>query len=182
MCFRKALTWLLVWMLLINPAAQPALQGKEFLQTIFKRKRPPSGVDPSVEMLAAEIDWLEKHIDNYGTVVPKQPDVWGQARLTKHRQEFEKVMFNELGNFNLLVNGTISRSDSAFLANAFALSAAVGGGAPPTGTAITSVSELAGKGNPVTITKKSSRASLRFNKRARSPWSRPSPWTSEPVI
>jgi hypothetical protein len=145
------MTWLMVWVLLVSPTVRPTAQGKELLQTIFKRKQPPSVKDPSVETLAAEIDWLEKHIDNYGTVVPKHPDVWGQARLTKHRQEFEKVMYNELGNFNLLVNGTISRSDSAFLANAFALSAAVSGSSPA-GVTATSVSGLAGSGNPIATT------------------------------
>ena len=135
----------MAWVLMVQPAFQPALQGKELLQTIFKRKQPPSVKDPSVETLAAEIDWLEKHIDNYGTVVPKQPDVWGQARLTKHRQEFEKVMYKELGNFNLLINGTISRSDSAFLANAFALSAAVSGQQPTSVT--TTTTSAPGSGN-----------------------------------
>ena len=46
---------------------------------------------PTVKALAHDLDALERHIDKYGSVVTKQPDVWGQARLTKHRQEFESV-------------------------------------------------------------------------------------------
>ena len=82
---------------------------------------------PSAEALAAEIDKLEKHIDCYGTIVAKQPDVWGQARLMKHRDEFEKVLADQLSKFEETLQGSISRSDQAFLASAFALSAAVSG-------------------------------------------------------
>ncbi|WP_339909981.1 hypothetical protein [Symmachiella dynata] len=82
----------------------------------------------SVEKLATEIDKLERHIDRYGSVVAKKPDVWGEARLTRHRREFEEVMADELKNFKSTINASLSRSDQAFLANSFALSAAVSGG------------------------------------------------------
>ncbi len=82
---------------------------------------------PSAEALAVEIDCLEKHIDWYGTIVAKQPDVWGQARMTKYRQEFERIMFDRLGGFQATLEGSISRIDQAYLASATSLSAAASG-------------------------------------------------------
>lgn len=87
------------------------------------KKRPKS----SVESLAQEIDSLESHIDEYGSVVAKKPDVWGEARLTQHRSQFEQVMSKELESFKVLLNGNLSRSDEAFLVNALTLSAAISG-------------------------------------------------------
>jgi hypothetical protein len=82
---------------------------------------------PTPESLAVEIQSLEKHIDWYGTIVAKQPDVWGQARLMKHRSEFERIMALELTKFDEKISGSISRSDQAFLASALSLSAAISG-------------------------------------------------------
>src|SRR5262249_3019562 len=48
--------------------------------------------DASVMALAHDLDSLEAHLERYGSVVAKQPDVWGQARMTKHREEYEKEM------------------------------------------------------------------------------------------
>src|SRR5262249_42889271 len=53
-----------------------------------------------VRGLACEIDCLEKQIEKYGTVVPKHADVWGQARLMMHRQEFEREMRKDVGRFD----------------------------------------------------------------------------------
>ena len=61
------------------------------------RKKPPSCPDDAVERLAAEIDWLEAHIKAHGSIVAKQPDVWGQNRLTRARQEYEEQMRAQLG-------------------------------------------------------------------------------------
>src|SRR5687768_8080590 len=47
---------------------------------------------PTVRALAHDLDSLESHIERYGSVVAQHPSVWGQARLTKHREEFENVM------------------------------------------------------------------------------------------
>jgi hypothetical protein len=79
---------------------------------------------PNVRALACDLDELERHIERYGSVVAKQPDVWGQARLTKHREEFEKEMAAQLGNFDYTLQGSVWESDQAYLADAFALSAA----------------------------------------------------------
>ncbi|MFL5328685.1 MAG: hypothetical protein ACJ8C4_07195 [Gemmataceae bacterium] len=82
---------------------------------------------PTVAALAKDIDSLERHIERYGSIVAKQPDIWGQARLTKYRAEFEKEMFAEFGNFKETLQGSVSRSDQAYFANALALSAAISG-------------------------------------------------------
>src|SRR6516162_1072906 len=75
---------------------------------------PGFGKPTSVEKLAHHIDVLEKHIDCYGSIVAKAPDVWGQARLTRHRDEFEQQMRDQLTRFKDTVNASISRSDQAF--------------------------------------------------------------------
>jgi hypothetical protein len=81
---------------------------------------------PDVARVAHEIDCLEQHIDKYGSIVPKQADVWGESRLMMHRQEYELVMKGNLGKFEDTLQASIARSDQAFLASAFALQAAVG--------------------------------------------------------
>jgi hypothetical protein len=107
---------------------------------IHHRKKPHTGKDHAMEQLADEIDWLEAHIDAWGTVVAKQPDIWGEARMTKHRDEYERIMQKELDQFKLRLNASIRQSDQAYLANAFALTAAASDGTPP------SVPEFAGAG------------------------------------
>lgn len=85
-------------------------------------KKPETGSDKSIEELAKNIDWLENRLNLYGTVVPKTPDVWGEARLTAHRQEFEEMLKRELTAFNKnAINGAESVKDNAFLAFALAM-------------------------------------------------------------
>jgi hypothetical protein len=112
------------------PCAPPATAG-EFGQIIhglaapvraLHRKKPPSCKDDLVERLAAEIDWLKTHIDAYGSIVAKHPDVWGQNRLTRARYEYEEQMRARLGAFQELSNASLRRSDQAFLGLALALS------------------------------------------------------------
>ncbi|MBL8850732.1 MAG: hypothetical protein JNG89_13715, partial [Planctomycetaceae bacterium] len=85
------------------------------------------GPETAVTELAEQIDELEQHIDRYGTIVAKAPDVWGQARLTKYRRDYETQMLAELKEFKVRLNGAISRSDQAFLASAMSMQAAVSG-------------------------------------------------------
>ncbi|MGE0538313.1 MAG: hypothetical protein AB7O68_25345 [Pirellulales bacterium] len=88
---------------------------------IFRVSQPRLETMPSMETLAAEIDWLEHHIDTWGTVVAKQPDIWGEARLNRHRQEFEREMLKDLSTFQVRLNASISRSDQAYLGVAVSL-------------------------------------------------------------
>ena len=76
--------------------------------------------------LANEIDWLNKHINAYGSIVAKQPDVWGQNRLMRHRHEYEEQMRQQLPLFTPTNQAALRRSDQAFLGMALALQAASG--------------------------------------------------------
>jgi hypothetical protein len=95
--------------------------GGEELLTAKSRLRDNS----SMLALAQDLDRLEKHIDWFGSVVAKGPDVWGEARLTKYREEFEKQMADDTSKFKVELQGSLSRSDQLYFANAFALSAAI---------------------------------------------------------
>jgi hypothetical protein len=110
--------------------------------------------NPSVRCLAQDLDELDCHIERYGSVVASQPSVWGQARLTRHREEFEKQMAAELGNFQLTLQGSLSRSDQAYLATAVALGLAASGptaGAAPPAKVVVSNSTAAGAVAPTAI-------------------------------
>ena len=71
----------------------------------------------SSHALACDLDHLERHIDWYGSVVAKVPDVWGQARLTKYREEFELLMAADKDTFKLNLQGSLGRSDQTYFAN-----------------------------------------------------------------
>jgi hypothetical protein len=83
--------------------------------------------DPTMHALACDLDHLDSHIEKYGSVVIKEPDVWGQARLTKYREEFEAQMEMDLNQFQERLQGSTNRQDNAFFAQAVSLSAAVSG-------------------------------------------------------
>lgn len=106
-----------------------------------------TAVVPTVHSLACDIDMLERHIERYGSVTVKQPDVWGQARLTTIRNEFEQQMQLDLGAFKPSLQGTFSAADQAYLVNALALSAAASGTQQvlrPAPTAVSNVSTATG--------------------------------------
>jgi hypothetical protein len=110
---------------------------------------------PTVMNLARDIDDLEKTIDHYGTVTAGQTSVWGQARLMMHRQEFEEVMKEDLEKFTHTLQGSNSRSDQAYLANAMSLSAAVSGSRAvargPQASSQTTVLQQADPADPKTL-------------------------------
>ncbi len=88
---------------------------------VFQRQKPVAAKDLTIEDLADQIDWLEFNIETYGTIVPKQPDVWGEARLTRHRQEFEREMFKEFGQFTETLQAAIRRTDQSYFGAAAAI-------------------------------------------------------------
>ena len=90
------------------------------------RQPPPHATDPCVADLAARIAWLEHHLDAYGSIVAKQPDVWGQSRLTRHRVQYEEQMQRQLGMFSERTSAAIRRSDQAFVGLALAMQSASG--------------------------------------------------------
>lgn len=88
-------------------------------------REPKVNGDPSMMSLATDLDHLEKHIDWYGSVTVKSPDIWGQQRLTRYREEFEKEMVEELGDFVLTLSGSQARSDQAYAAFAMSMGVAI---------------------------------------------------------
>jgi hypothetical protein len=83
---------------------------------------------PSMMAVAHDLDHVEKHIDWHGSVTAKAPDVWGEARLTKYRQEIEKRLLTEIDSFRASTQGTLSRTD---IANLTALMSFAGTGQSP---------------------------------------------------
>ncbi|MFM8323733.1 MAG: hypothetical protein ACKN9U_02600, partial [Pirellulaceae bacterium] len=72
----------------------PATAQSPLLEKVFKPLKrnghpPATRSDPAVEELAKNLDWLEHQLEQWGSVVPKTPDIWGDARLTKYRREVE---------------------------------------------------------------------------------------------
>ena len=100
---------------------------------------PESCVDPAIETLAQNVDWLEHELDRWGTVVPKTPDIWGEARLTKYRREVEEQLSQQIDQFDFSrLSGSQSVTDTAFLAAAISLDAQ-----PTLGASIDRVDALA---------------------------------------
>jgi hypothetical protein len=102
-----------------NPAINCVVAGGG-LGWFTKKPKPQT----SMERVAVKLDHMEHKIGKDGTVVIKAPDVWGESRLTKHRQEFERVMAKKVNEFQVMLNASIQRSDQAYLANALAIQAA----------------------------------------------------------
>ncbi len=100
------------------------------------RDPPPLPADPCLEELTREVLWLEHHVNHYGSVVAKAPDVWGQSRLTRHRAEYEEQMRAQLDRFESRSSAALRRSDQAFLGMALALQAAAGSRPGPADVAV----------------------------------------------
>ena len=93
------------------------------------RRPPPTPRGDAVEHLADGLDWLRHELDEHGSIVAKEPDVWGQSRLLRHRVEFEEELHRQLGRFTERSSAAIRRSDQSFLGMALAVQAAL----PPLG-------------------------------------------------
>ena len=103
----------------IFPASAAPPIVEKFLAPLKRHGRAPQTcVDPCVEELAANIDWLEHNIDRYGSIVAKTPDVWGEARLTKYRREVEEQLAKQVSAFKPTLNGAAATRDLAMLAAA----------------------------------------------------------------
>lgn len=110
------------------PGLLPRAAGVDWFDS-FKVRKPEFVPDENMDRLTREIDWLERQIETYGSVVPKQPDIWGEARLTRHRHEYDVQMSDELDEFSNTLNASIRQSDQAITQLAIALGA--GEGADP---------------------------------------------------
>ncbi len=121
---RAAVPCLLICLLLTSCQLLPLAQDGDCLGTDDCHGRAKVCTSPTVQALACDLDRLERHIEKYGSVVAQHPDVWGQARLTKHREDYENQMSAELDKFTFTLQGSLARSDQAYAADAFALSSA----------------------------------------------------------
>jgi hypothetical protein len=99
----------------LPPAEEPVLPRFALSEPLMARGN-------TMMALGCDLDHMEKHIDWYGSVTAKVPDVWGQQRLTKYRDEIEQQLSDERGNFKPYLQGNLSRTDQAFAVNATALS------------------------------------------------------------
>ena len=97
------------------------------------------GPEPTVvEQLAKRIDHMERSLDEYGSIVIKSPDVWGESRLMRHRSDVENQLKARLNGFDFRINAVQATRDAAFLATAIALQEQLAGGDvnPLTGTPV----------------------------------------------
>ncbi|MCC9602077.1 hypothetical protein LOC67_16055 [Stieleria sp. JC731] len=95
--------------------------GRGVTEKAIEQQAPNRCEHQDVEELADQIDWLEHHLEIYGSVVPKHPDVWGEARLTRHRQDVELELRKQLSSFRPTLQASLRRTDQAALAMAIAL-------------------------------------------------------------
>ncbi len=72
--------------------------------------------------VAAMVDELDHALFAAGMIDIKAPDVWGQNRMTRHRDEFERTMYRQLGNFQEILQAAQRRADVAAMSSATALS------------------------------------------------------------
>ena len=112
---------------------EPHLDPVSARRGLFRRAVGPAQPESlTAAEIAQRIDHASESIRNDGLVVLKQPDVFGQARMTKYRREFEEIMAAQKGNFQVILAGRIARVDQASLDSQTSLSASL---APP-GTSI----------------------------------------------
>lgn len=97
-------------------------------EKLFEQRRPEIEKEATVEQLADQIDWLEHHIEIYGSAVPKKPDIWGEARLTRHREDVERELEKRITAFGATLQGSLRRTDQAGLALAAAMDSVSNGG------------------------------------------------------
>ncbi|MFM8953155.1 MAG: hypothetical protein ACKOOF_08880 [Planctomycetaceae bacterium] len=93
---------------------------------VLHRQAPPAGCETPVDGMAREVDWLLHHLNTHGSIVAKEPDVWGQNRLTQHRYDYEEQMRRQLGMFSERTSAALRRSDQSYLGLALALQSASG--------------------------------------------------------
>jgi hypothetical protein len=70
----------------------------------------------TLEDLAALVDETDKELQSKGRVMVKQPDVWGQNRLTGPRDKYDKILKGDLDSFKFLIQGYRAELDNAALA------------------------------------------------------------------
>ena len=100
------------------------------LAGIFDHKRSAEAPRSySMVEVARMIDSIEDKIRDDGTIVLKRPDVWGQARMSKYRLDFEHAIrpsqFPEQDGFAETLQAVIARTDNASFQSETAIAAAL---------------------------------------------------------
>ncbi len=75
--------------------------------------------------MANLIDIVEEGLHDDGILTIQQPSVWGQARMTLYRRDFEKTMKDDLKNFAIVLSARTARSDQAAFENLTSLSSSL---------------------------------------------------------
>ncbi len=101
--------------------------------------------------IARSIDAIEEKIRDDGIVVLQHPDVWGQARMTRYRVDFEKYMLENL-KFEETLSAVISRADRAALESQTAIGVSLTPGGKGGGVQVTNhSSDDSGKGQAALV-------------------------------
>ena len=79
------------------------------------RMQAKSDVPNTMEQVARSIDSIEDKVLDDGTVVIKQPDVYGQSRMTLYRKNFETQLYRAINQFNFVLSARVVRTDQAAL-------------------------------------------------------------------
>ena len=106
----------------------------------------------SMEQVARSIDTIEDKVLDDGTVVIKQPDVYGESRMTLYRRT-RRPLSNAVGNFNFVLSARVVRTDQAALQSQTFLSNALssGGGTSSSGLGGRSGKSSAASMNATTV-------------------------------
>ncbi len=81
--------------------------------------------NPSIPALARDLDVLQAHVETHGSVVIQQPSVWGKARLTQYREEFEAELTKDFDKFEESLQGRIVRQDQALVGSTTTIQASL---------------------------------------------------------
>jgi hypothetical protein len=87
-----------------------------------KARPDPEEMPPTLAQVAAMVDDLDRTLFALGMIDVKSPDVWGQNRMTRHRDEFERTMYKQLNGFQEILQAAQRKADLAVLTSATALS------------------------------------------------------------
>lgn len=88
--------------------------------------RPKTHLDhraPTMRTLAKSVTHLEEDIQQYGSIVIKQPDIYGETNLMAYIQEYEQIMKERKGKFEDTIQAYIARSDASDLQSITAIGA-----------------------------------------------------------
>ena len=105
-------------------------------KVLGKRYESVSCDDPLM-LAAQQLTCLEDDIRRDGSIVVKQPDVWGDADLTSMIQEHDWIMRATVDDFDETVQAYIARSDQAAFQSETAIGLAASGGPTSAPAALT---------------------------------------------